>query len=332
MKGRLLSVPLVTVFVLMSVNTASATVDVFGAWMLNRQTSRLTREPTSAETVVIIPWGRSGWVWNRISGGQYQPEDLSHGVAPPPEVDGPAADGVARSSPITRDMYYASWDLKPYRTYGSSAGQVQLRRIDDQTFEAALSAKGQNGSSQESASLLFSSGGKHLTATTGNDRRVYDRIDPATWPSRTIEPPDHTPSPGAGLPCSGIWSINEQLTHRSRSPIPPGVQYFGPWGKNGWVWLNTASLDAPGAELVFNLFNGNAFQVYGADLHEQAVRQLDGQTFGVTAVRYRLAGDKSTVRFTNDCKRVTVTVPEGTDRRKGVKYYDDVRVFDRIDP
>ena len=178
---------------------------------------------------------------------------------------------------------------------------------------------------------MFSPDGKHLTMTTGDDRRVYDRIDPAAWPSRIIEPPDHAPPMGAGLACSGIWSVNEQLTHRSRSPLPPALQYFGRWGKNGWVWLNAASLDAQGAELVFNLFDGNAYQVYGADLHEQAVRQLDDRTFGVTAVRYRLAGDRETVQFTNDCKRVTVTVPEGTDRRKGVKYYNDVRVFDRID-
>ena len=293
--------------------------------MLNRPASHLTRDPTSAETVVIVPWGQSGWIWTRISGGQYEPEDLAHGVAPPPEVDGPAADG-ARASPYTREMYYATWDAKMYRTYGRNAGQVQLSKTNDQRFEAAFSVNGR----REAASLLFSPDGKHLTVTAGNDVRVYDSIEPVSWPSRTIEPPDHIPAAGAGLRCSGIWSSNEQLTHRTRSPLPPAVQYFGPWGSNGWVWLNTGSMDAPAAEMVFNVFNGNAFQVYGNDSHEQAVRQLDDNTFEVTAVRYHLAGDRETVQFTNDCKRVTIHVPVGTDRRKRVKYYDDIRVFDAM--
>jgi hypothetical protein len=326
---RLIAPSLAISFVLMSANETSAAVDFFGAWTLNRQTSNLTRQPTNAETVIIMPWGPSGWVWTRISGGRYQPEDLIHGLPTPPEVDGPAADSVSRASPSSRDMYYATWDGKPYRSYGRGAGQVQLRKLTDQTFEAASSA---SNSTSESSSLAFSPDGKHLTVANGDDRRVYDRIDPATWPSRTIEPSDHVPPPGAGLPCSGIWTINEQLTHRSRSPIPPGVQYFGPWGKNGWMWLNTASMDAQGAELVSNQFNGNSFQVYAADSHEQAVRQLDDHTFGVTSVRYHLAVDRETVKFTNDCKRVTITVPEGTDRRKGVKYYNDIRVFDAIAP
>jgi hypothetical protein len=305
---------------------------VFGGWVLNRQVSHLTRRRSVAETVIIVPWGGSGWVWNRISGGRYQPEDLIRGIPAPQEVDGPAADSVFKSSPSTREMYSATWDSKPYRTFGRGGEQVKLERVDARTFKAVFFATTASGSREETATLAFSPDGKHLSVTTGDDHRVYDRIDPATWPSRVIEPPEAIPAPGAGLPCSGIWTVNEQLTHRTRSPLPPAVQVFGPWGKNGWVWINLPSLDAQGGELVFDLFNGNAFQMYAADTHEEAVRQLDERTFEVTAVRYRLAGDRSIVQFSNDCRRVTVTVPEGTDRRKGVKYYNDVRVFDRIDP
>ena len=50
--------------VLIAASAASAAVEGFGGWMLNRQTSNLTREPASAETVILIPWGQSGWVWN----------------------------------------------------------------------------------------------------------------------------------------------------------------------------------------------------------------------------------------------------------------------------
>ena len=93
-----------------------------------------------------------------------------------------------------------------------------------------------------------------------------------------------------------------------------------------------AGMDAQGVELAFNQFNRNAYQIYANDSHEQAVRQLDDHRFEVTAVCYKLSMDRSIVQFSNDCRRLTITVPEGTDRRKGVKYYNDVRVFDRIDP
>ena len=173
--------------------------------MLDRAASKLTRPLAEAETVVIVPWGQSGWVWNRISGGAYQPEELRRGVVAPPEVDGPAADAVKPTRPSIREMYYASWDGRAYRTYGRNPGQVQLRKTGDRTFVATLSANGRT----DSAALVFSPDGKHLTVTAGDDVRVYDRIDPAGWPSRTIEPPEMVPAPGAALPCAGIWTVDE---------------------------------------------------------------------------------------------------------------------------
>jgi hypothetical protein len=307
---------------------APTTQNMSGGWMLDRAASKLTRPLAEAETVVIVPWGQSGWVWNQISGGPYQPEELLGGVVAPPEVDGPAADAVKPPRPSIREMYYASWDGRTYRTYGRNPGQVQLTKTGDRTFAATFSANGRT----DSAALVFSADGKHLTVTVGDDMRVYDRIDPTSWPSRTIEPPEMVPAPGAGLPCAGIWTVNESLTHRTRSPLPPAVQVFGPWGRNGWVAMNMAGMDAQGVELAFNQFNRNAYQIYANDSHEQAVRQLDNHRFEVTAVRYKLSMDRSIVQFSNDCRRLTITVPEGTDRRRGVKYYNDVRVFDRIDP
>ena len=136
----------------------------------------------------------------------------------------------------------------------------------------------------------------------------------------------------ADLLCSGIWKSNEQLTHRTRTPIAPTIQFFEPWGNNGWMRMNMAGLDSQGAELVFNSFNGNVFRVYGSDPREQTARQTDDYTFETTSVRNGKPADKSIVQFSKDCKRLTFTVPEGTDRRTGLKYYNDVRVYDEIAP
>ena len=318
-------------FLISSTGGASAAVDVFGGWMLNRAASKLTVPPMTAEMVIIVPWGKSGWVWNQISGGAYQPEDLIKGVKPPAEVDGPAADAAIRTSTSTRMMYWASWDSKNFTTYGRDARQVQLKRVNDQSFEATFFKAPQEPAQGDNATLAFSPNGQRLTVTSKDDVRVYDRIDPAKWPSRKIEPAAAA-SAGGGLLCSGIWNIDEQLTHRTRSPLGPYVQYFGPWGKNGWVRLNTGSMDATGAEVVFNSFNGNAFQVYGGDPREQTARQRDADTFETTAVRYGKPADTTIVQFSKDCKRLTFTVPEGTDRRTGLKYYNDVRVYDMIEP
>ena len=95
--------------------------------------------------------------------------------------------------------------------------------------------------------------------------------------------------------------------------------------------LNTGSLDAPGAELSFNTFGGNAYEVYGGDPREQTTRQIDALTFENQAVRNGKPGDKSTMQFSKDCKRLT-WIANGTDRRTGLKYTNDIRVYDIIEP
>jgi hypothetical protein len=306
---------------------AFAAVDVFGGWMLDRDASKLTMDPKTAETVVIMPWGKSGWVWNEMSGGRFQPEDVHKGIKPPPEVDGAQADVAERSVPSTRMAYWATWDGKPTASHGRDPGQVELKRVNDQTFEAIFYKAPQLAGQGAKSNVAFSADGKHLTVTTNSDVRVYDRIDPTNWPSEPGEAAKST-SP---LPCSGIWNMNESLTHRTRSPLGPYVQYFGPWGKDGWVRLNTGSFDATGGEMVFNTFNGNAFMVYGGDPRGQNAKQIDAYTFVTQAIRNGKPADKSVVAFSKDCKRLTFTA-SGTDRRTGKPYIDDTRVYDMIEP
>jgi hypothetical protein len=323
-----LSLPIFIAAIFLTPTSAVAAVDVFGGWMLDRDASKLTMAPMVAETVVIVPWGNSGWVWSQISGGPYQPEDLKKGVKPPAEVDGAAADAALRTVPTTRVMYWASWDAKPFATHGRDPSEIAVKRLNDQPFEAMRFNAPQQASDGVKSVVAFSPDGQHLTVTTKDDVRVYDRIDPAHWPSRAFQT---TAAPGTGLPCSGIWSIDESLTYRTRSPLAPFVQYFGPWGKNGWVRMNSNGMESEGQGIIFNVFNGNAYQVFGGDAREQIARQIAHYTFETSAIRFDKPADKSVVQFSQDCKRLTFT-SEGTDRRTGKPYVNDIRVYDMIEP
>jgi hypothetical protein len=316
------AMPLLGALCTLPAGAAPAPDSIFGGWMLDRAASKLTHAPMAAEAIAIVPWGPSGWVWNHISGGRYQPEDLISGLAPP---QGNAE--LPNRSPSTREMYFANWDGKPFQTYGRNGAQVELKRNGEGRFEAAFIV-GTNA--PETSALAVSADGKHLTITSGEDVRVYNRIDPAAWPSRRVAPPD--PGPVSAPDCSGLWHVNEQLTHRATPALPPAYEVFGPWGNNGWIQINMGGIDAPGAELEFNTFNsGNAYEFFAADVHEQTVRQLDKNRFEVTAHRNGMPAGTMVVEFSPDCKRLTRTTAEGVDRRTGTKFYNDVRVFDRVD-
>ena len=98
---------------------------------------------------------------------------------------------------IQRETYYANWDGTPAYTMGSYPRQVELRKVGDHEFEMEfvrihqpwLAALGSVRSS-----IVFSNDGKRMTVTSSgvsasaerfeNDIRVYDKADPATWPSK----------------------------------------------------------------------------------------------------------------------------------------------------
>jgi hypothetical protein len=159
--------------------------DIFGGWMLDRAASKMTMAPMDAETVVLVPWGKSGWVWNRFTGGPYQTEDLMKKVS---RVECGAAQGATARAcegpPPTMTLYWAAWDSKPYATYGSHPGHVQMKRLNDRSYEVTERA---NGQAAQTRTVNFSADGKHMTVTTTaggkNDMRVYDRIEAANWPT-----------------------------------------------------------------------------------------------------------------------------------------------------
>jgi hypothetical protein len=162
--------------------TAAPVADVFGGWMLNRQASKLTLGSTNAETVVLVPWGKTGWIWNQISGGPYQAEDLLKKVK---RVECGATTGATARAcegpPPNMKLYWAGFDAKTYPSYGSAPGQVQLKRLSNTSFEVSLL-----GPQPAKSTVAFTPDGQRMTVTTKagarEDMRIYDRIRAETWP------------------------------------------------------------------------------------------------------------------------------------------------------
>ena len=174
--------------------SAEAAVEFFGGWELNRAASNLTHEPKDAETVIIVPWEKSGWVWNQLSGGPYQPEGLHEGIE---RVECGAAQGATaiacQGPPASMMLYWANWDSKTFPTYGTHHGQVQVKMIDARSFEVTSFQTSQDPANGNKTSVVLSPDGNHMTVTTRSgaanganqfedDMRVYDRIDGSTWP------------------------------------------------------------------------------------------------------------------------------------------------------
>jgi len=168
---------------------ATAAAEFFGGWELDRAASRLTLGPKEGETVVIVPWEKSGWVWNQISGGPYQPEGVHAKVE---RVECGAASGEAavecEGPPKGMMLYWATWDGKPYAAYGTRKGQVQVTRVNDRSFEVASYGAGQTAANADKTRVMLSADGNRMTVTTtragaAEDIRIYRRIDGATWPT-----------------------------------------------------------------------------------------------------------------------------------------------------
>lgn len=131
---------------------------------------------------------------------------------------------------------------------------------------------------------------------------------------------------------AGMWKSNEELTKRTRPVMGPTVLFFSPWGKDGWVRLNITDLVSENSEYHFLKPDGRIYQVYGNDPREQMMTKVDDFTFETTSVRDGKPADKSIIVFSPDCRRITWTTPEGVRRDTGVRYFNDIRVFDKVEP
>ena len=185
-----------------------------GVWIMNQQASTLTRpgtrdaSSTDDEYVVIAPWGNEGWAYSVVSGG-YQPADLKERGMTAPHLQRRLSQfqeaylATMQPAPpdydwtLQKETYYATWDGTSAYTLGSYPRQVELRKIDDHHFETEFVRIHQPwlavlGSVQ--SNIVFSDDGKRMTVTSRgvgasaerfeNDIRVYDKADPADWPSK----------------------------------------------------------------------------------------------------------------------------------------------------
>ncbi len=191
-----------------------------GVWIMNQQASTLTRpgtrdaSSTDDEHVVIAPWGNDGWVYSAVSGG-YQPANLKEsGMTAPylqrrlPQLQEEYLATMQPAPPdydwtLQKEMYYATWNGTPAYTMGSYPRQVELQKVEDHHFEMDFARIHQPwlaalGGVQ--SSIVFSDDGKRMTVTSSgvsasaerfeNDIRVYDKADPANWPSKeSLFPP-----------------------------------------------------------------------------------------------------------------------------------------------
>lgn len=130
----------------------------------------------------------------------------------------------------------------------------------------------------------------------------------------------------------GIWKSNEELTHRTRPVMGPVIIFLGPWGNNGWERLHMGDFKTETSEMHFEHWDGKPYQVFGTDPRSQMVTKIDDYRFETRSVRDGAPADKAIMVFSNDCKRLTSTVPEGVRRDTGIKYYNDVRVYDKVEP
>jgi hypothetical protein len=144
------------------------------------------------------------------------------------------------------------------------------------------------------------------------------------------------PAMKPGLPCSGVWKLDESLTHRTRSPIGPFYQFFESWGPDGWMRMNTGDLaTSKSGEWHFEQFSGKPYQVFGGDPSLQHSRKITDHIIETIRVREGKDSDYNLVIFSQDCKHVTYYFPEGEDRHGPpgkTHYINDIRVFDKIEP
>ena len=92
--------------------------------------------------------------------GAYQPEDLHKGVN---RVECGASHGATaiacKGPPSTMMLYWASWDAKTFPTYGSAPHQVQVKQLNDRTFEATFFKALQAAAQGSMAAVAYSRDG-----------------------------------------------------------------------------------------------------------------------------------------------------------------------------
>lgn len=130
----------------------------------------------------------------------------------------------------------------------------------------------------------------------------------------------------------GVWTINEQLTHRVR-PQRALMVFMAPWGDNGWV--RVGAIHGPeeqgkqSGEFHFVTWDQKVYPIFGSDPRYTSFKKTDDFSLAASAIREdqpERNGEVSTISFSQDCKRST-WVAQVNDR---VNHGTQTLVYDKV--
>lgn len=290
-----------------------------GVWMVNEALTMRGR-PQRGLMVFIAPWGENGWI--RVSG--------IHGLEEP-----------GRQS---AEYHFITWDNKVYPIFGSDPRYTRYNRVRDLVFESESIREEEPARNGGKNIISFTADCKRSTWDSdiidGNnpvrkDIRVYDKIL------------GHTPT--ANDFYYGGWILNRQASRLTRPPMEEETVVIVPGGQGGWAYLTlsgsyqpidfkknvalpTNPENRPQRDMYWARWDGTPAYTYGYDPAQIILRKVGDRSFTTELVRIHQPwqkGDKGTIVFSNDGKRMTQTRSGVT--VLGVPFENDVRVYDKVE-
>ena len=102
---------------------------------------------------------------------------------------------------------------------------------------------------------------------------------------------------------------------RTTTAKGPSLQFYEPWGKNGWMRMTTgAPEEATFGKWHFEQFNEQTYQVFGTDPSLAKARKVTDGIVEASRVRLGEEANSQFVVFAENCSRVTRYKTEGEDR------------------
>jgi hypothetical protein len=294
---------------------------VFGVWMINEQMTKRIR-PQRGLMVFLAPWGDNGWV--RVSG----------------------ISGVDVPGRQSAEFHFITWDAKVYPIFGSDPRYTTVKKTGDFTFESSSIREDEPERNGRATEISFSNDCKRSTWVSeieperggGPDRkdiRVYDKILAQT--------------PATNALYYGAWTLNRQASKLTRPPMDAETVVLVPGGNNGWAQLTISGSyqpddfkaktkiplqpeKRPQLEMYWATWDGKPAFTVGSDPGQVVLRKIDDRRFDIAFNRIHQpwqAGDKSSIVFSDDGKRMTLTRSGLT--VDGAAFQNDIRVYQRVE-
>jgi hypothetical protein len=291
-----------------------------GVWMINEQLTKRVRGGRGL-MVFLAPWGQNGWV--RASG----------------------ISGIDVPGEQSADFHFVTLDDKLYPIFGSDPRYSRFKKVNDFTIESTSVREGEPPENRPPTVIAFTPDCNRMTWTapqdaSGNraqtDIRVYDKL-PAAGPY----------VPSAMDRYFGAWTLNRPASILKVAPMETETVVLAPWGNNGWAHITVSGGYQPddfrnGAKpiqqekrpqrtMYWASWDGRPAFTSGFDPAQVVVRRVNENSFTIDLVRIHQpwqGGDRSTVVFSNDGRRMTITRSGVTEQN--VPFQNDVRVYDKV--